>query len=186
MDSYAKRLALAMGGGRPSSAKRSALADHLGVVPNTVKKALDGEKTAYFSVPNHYKAAAYLRVNPEWLATGEGEMTPPKPSYEGMAPVLHPAVEEVVDALVRIKNDNDLRIACSVLMKVIDEQPWQALLGRSPSGGTHPRATAPKAARKMGQGTPPPEAPDTPPAGPATAPPGSGQVKPPKRRVVRS
>jgi hypothetical protein len=180
MDSYAKRLALAMGGGKPATTKIKALAADLDISYQAVVKVLDG-KTDYLKVPNHYKAAAILRVNPEWLALGDGDMRTPKSGYDDALPMQHPAVEEVVDALAQIKNENDRRIACSVLMKVLDEELW-----RAPIGDMRPPATAPKLAPKMAQGTPPPAAPDTPTAGPATAPLGSGRAKPPKQRAVRS
>lgn len=64
---YAARLAAAMG-----TTSTQALADHLGVSYQAVQKVLKGT-SKFFTLPNHYKVADFLGVNPRWLATGEGE-----------------------------------------------------------------------------------------------------------------
>lgn len=67
---YAERLRDAMGG-----TSMQALADALGLSYNAVKKVLNGG-TGYFKLPNHYAAADFLKVDPRWLATGEGDRAP--------------------------------------------------------------------------------------------------------------
>lgn len=67
MDTYSERLISAM---REASVDVRQLARHLGVVPNAVKKAMDG-KTAALSAPNNSKAARFLGVDSDWLATGQ-------------------------------------------------------------------------------------------------------------------
>lgn len=52
---------------------RTRLAAELGVSYVAVKKVLDG-LTRAFTAENNSRAAAFLGVNPDWLATGEGEM----------------------------------------------------------------------------------------------------------------
>lgn len=49
------------------------LSKAIGTTYQGVKKVVDG-KSGAFSAENHSKAAAALGVNPDWLATGEGEM----------------------------------------------------------------------------------------------------------------
>ena len=53
--------------------KRARLAEELGVSYVAVKKVLDGQTRA-FTAENNSKAAAFLGVSPDWLATGEGKM----------------------------------------------------------------------------------------------------------------
>ena len=52
---------------------RTRLAAELGVSYVAVKKVLDG-LTRAFTAENNSRAATFLGVNPDWLATGEGEM----------------------------------------------------------------------------------------------------------------
>ncbi len=54
---------------------RTRLAAELGVSYVAVKKVLDG-LTRAFTAENNSRAATFLGVNPDWLATGEGEMQP--------------------------------------------------------------------------------------------------------------
>lgn len=51
----------------------SALADALGVSYQAAKKVMDGKSTA-FTAANNTKAARFLGVDSDWLATGEGLM----------------------------------------------------------------------------------------------------------------
>lgn len=68
-ESYADRLRAAMG-----AMSVQALADAMGISYQAVKKVLD-EKSNAFAIPNHYKAAEVLSINPRWLGTGEGPKT---------------------------------------------------------------------------------------------------------------
>lgn len=69
---YNERLAEAMGEAVVSEA---ALAKALGVSYQAVKKVLAGGTKA-LSAPNNSAAAAFLGVNPDWLATGHGPKRP--------------------------------------------------------------------------------------------------------------
>lgn len=71
VDDYASRLKTALGGDSPALIK--GLANELGLTYNAVKKVITGGSN-YFTVPNHYKAARYLKVRPEWLGLGEEPM----------------------------------------------------------------------------------------------------------------
>lgn len=66
MTTYKDRLTTAM---QRSNAKPAALAAELGVSYQAVMKVLDG-KTAYFDTPNNVRAARFLGVTSDWLATG--------------------------------------------------------------------------------------------------------------------
>lgn len=67
MVDYSERLKLAL---RQSGYTIQHLADALGISYQACKKALDG-KTKSFSAENNQKAAKFLGVTSEWLATGE-------------------------------------------------------------------------------------------------------------------
>ena len=71
MVQYSQRLLLAM---QRAGQSIASLHKALGISYQAVKKAVDGGK---FGTANHLKAAKLLRVNPEWLATGIGEMHAP-------------------------------------------------------------------------------------------------------------
>lgn len=66
---------------------RTRLAAELGVSYVAVKKVLDG-LTRAFTAENNSRAAAFLGVNPDWLATGEGEMLPPTGQRQEASNVL--------------------------------------------------------------------------------------------------
>lgn len=70
MVEYSDRLKAAM---ELRGVKVPALAARLGMSYQGAKKAVDGRSKA-FSAENNSKAAIWLGVNPDWLATGEGEM----------------------------------------------------------------------------------------------------------------
>ena len=69
MVEYKDRLEQAM---KKSGVTTTALAASLDVSYQAVKKVLDGSTRA-FTAANNARAAAVLKVNPNWLATGEGE-----------------------------------------------------------------------------------------------------------------
>lgn len=70
MIEYSERLAAAL---KARNTTVSELAGGMGVSYQAVKRVLDGLSKA-FSAANNTKAAAYLRISPDWLATGEGAM----------------------------------------------------------------------------------------------------------------
>lgn len=71
MDTYAERLTASMAA---IGVSVSALANHLGISYQAVKKAVEG-KTAAFSAENNFSAAELLGVDAKWLATGQGSMS---------------------------------------------------------------------------------------------------------------
>lgn len=71
--SYADRLNQAMSA---LGVDTHSLAKHLGVSYQAVKKLMDG-KSAEMTASNNAKAARYLGVDSDWLATGAGAMRPP-------------------------------------------------------------------------------------------------------------
>lgn len=71
MVDYSERLKLAL---RQSGYTTQHLADALGISYQACKKALDG-KTKAFSAANNQKAANFLGVSSEWLATGDSPPT---------------------------------------------------------------------------------------------------------------
>lgn len=54
------------------------LARGMGVTYQAVKRVLDGLSKS-FSAENNAKAAGFLQVSPDWLATGQGSMELPRP-----------------------------------------------------------------------------------------------------------
>lgn len=74
-DDYASRLSIAMGGngGRPETGAMRELADAIGISFQAVAK-LWADTSKAFTAINNSRAAAYLKVSSDWLATGEGEM----------------------------------------------------------------------------------------------------------------
>lgn len=89
MIEYSERLKTAM---EARSVSVSQLAAGMGVSYQAVKRVLDGLSKA-FSAANNTRAAATLRISPDWLATGTGAMlsesnTSPGPAMKGMYPLL--------------------------------------------------------------------------------------------------
>ena len=72
-NSYGYRLQLAMD---MAKASRKDLAGALGVSVQAVGDVIRGKSSA-FTAENNAKAAQYLGVNPNWLATGHGQMESP-------------------------------------------------------------------------------------------------------------
>lgn len=70
VDSYQERLALAMKNAEVSVAQ---LAKEVGITYQAVKAVVDG-KSAGFGIINNVRVAAALKVNSDWLATGDGNM----------------------------------------------------------------------------------------------------------------
>lgn len=70
MEEYRTRLAKAMKNAQIDATK---LASELDLSYQAVKKVLDG-KSGSFTAANNAKAAGYLSVSPDWLATGRGPM----------------------------------------------------------------------------------------------------------------
>lgn len=81
----------------------SQLATGMGVSYQAVKRVLDGLSKA-FSAANNTKAAAFLRVSPDWLATGTGSMDATfdvnvRPAPPGMR--AYPVISKIQAGLVK-------------------------------------------------------------------------------------
>ena len=70
MVDYSERIAASM---KHAGVSVSKLAAHLAISYQAVKKVVDGKSHA-FTAENNAKAAAFLGVDPNWLATGKGVM----------------------------------------------------------------------------------------------------------------
>lgn len=72
---YGKRLKQAL---ERANKDRAALASELGISVQAVGQVITGGRsgTQTFTASNNVKAAKFLRVDPHWLATGEGEIQP--------------------------------------------------------------------------------------------------------------
>lgn len=70
---YGQRLNAALKAAKKS---RKDLSDQIGISPQAIGMVITsaGGKERSLSTENHTKAAEYLGVNPNWLATGAGEM----------------------------------------------------------------------------------------------------------------
>lgn len=115
-DTYAWRLARAMGvDAKTPPEKRKALvkslASALGVTTQAVEKYFNATSNA-LSARNNAKAARHLRVDPDWLATGEGGMhsarawpfgdqLTPEQFYSLDATAVQPALDILKAALAR-------------------------------------------------------------------------------------
>lgn len=119
--SYAERLAQAMTlsaaqiseMSADDRAKIKALAKHLGVSYTGVAK-LFRDASKFMNAPNNSKAAKHLRVDSDWLATGEGEMRSARvwPFGDAVSPddffrlsdeAVAPAIDVIVAAIARSK-----------------------------------------------------------------------------------
>lgn len=94
MVEYSERLKAAM---TRAQVKTRTLSDAIGMSYQGVKKVIDGKSNA-FSAENNSRAAAVLGVNPDWLATGQGQMTSEidknvKPVEMGMRP--YPVISHI-------------------------------------------------------------------------------------------
>lgn len=77
MKTLAERINVALKG--PPEVTQKALADACGIQPPSVSEWLSG-RTKNMEGSNLLAAAKFLRVNPDWLATGKGEMRPSDPT----------------------------------------------------------------------------------------------------------
>ena len=77
MQTLSERLKIALKG--PPVVTQKALADACGIQPPSVSEWLSG-RTKNMEGANLLAAAKFLRVSPDWLATGKGEMRPSDPT----------------------------------------------------------------------------------------------------------
>lgn len=108
MVEYGERLQAAL---KARGLSTQQLADKLEVTYQAVKKVLDGKSSA-LSAPNHVRAVRILQVSSEWLALGEGVMSPspdedvvwpfPAVSPEQMGQ-LSPGDLEEIQAMINFK-----------------------------------------------------------------------------------
>jgi transcriptional regulator with XRE-family HTH domain len=80
---YISRLQIALAA---AGTTKQALASGIGISPQAVNKLYAGTSKA-LSARNNSKAAAWLGVDPDWLATGEGESTPRYESFQKQEPL---------------------------------------------------------------------------------------------------
>ncbi len=126
MVEYSDRLKAAM---ELRGVKVPALAAQLGMSYQGAKKAVDGRSKA-FSAENNSKAAMWLGVNPDWLATGEGEMLQRTTPDQAVAIAsstsggftLVQALEVVAGALL-MSDDLTLDQVRPLLARLVDEPP---------------------------------------------------------------
>jgi hypothetical protein len=93
---YKDRLTWAM---KEAGVTVTMLAAHLGISYQGVKKVADGKSSA-FSAANNETAAAYLKINSRWLATGKG---PIRPADEKNEPLSFQSAERIAPFGVRDK-----------------------------------------------------------------------------------
>jgi len=86
IEDYKDRLEKAM---KHAGVDLAMFASTLGISYQAVKKIVDGKSSA-FTAANNSKAAKFLSVNTDWLATGEGEMfrTDAQPDKQIAAPKI--------------------------------------------------------------------------------------------------
>lgn len=126
MSTYGSRLQAAL---ERKKASKTDLAKAMGRTPQAVGQVINGTTKA-LTAENNSLAAIYLGVNPDWLATGEGEMvvagrqveasnvtTMPAPALRGLDVVLA-ELQAVVDGLSPLLQD----AGRAVLVKWINGQ----------------------------------------------------------------
>lgn len=104
MIEYGERLAAAL---KVSNITVSELATGMGVSYQAVKRVIDGMSKA-FSAANNAKAAAFLKINPDWLATGQGSMRAVTPLP---GPTLEQALKLIAQQLNLLPGEQRLEIA---------------------------------------------------------------------------
>lgn len=108
----------------------TALAKHMGVSYQAVKRVIDG-KTAEFSASNHAKAASYLNISPDWLLSGAGDMTPSATA----ATALSGKARQLGVLLDRIKDQDARLLAFSHCVLVLSQNPAYRLPLPAPTPG---------------------------------------------------
>ena len=98
--------------------------EHVGLLANSIdatyqaaKKAIDGT-TKKLAADNNVKASRMLRVDSEWLATGEGE-----PRSERVWPLSHELLQacRAADQRALVRAENAARVALDMApMSVVD------------------------------------------------------------------
>lgn len=121
MVDYKTRLARAM---EAANVHPQVLADHLGVSLQSVRKVLAGGSAA-FNVTNHFEACQFLRIDPEWLATGvESDRSGPRAELPSEADNLAGALEVLTSSLLKV--DEDSRDSVGHLLESMAKEPQKA------------------------------------------------------------
>lgn len=136
---YGQRLEAALKAAKKS---RKDLSDQIGISPQAIGMVITsaGGKERSLSTENHTKAAEYLGVNPNWLATGVGEMLgkdyklvgeaeryklpsvgkPNEPSPSAMELAL---LFDEIPATDRVRRARAYSAASSAILDVLQEKP---------------------------------------------------------------
>ncbi len=130
MVEYKDRLEIAM---KKASVSVTALADHLKISYQGVKKVINGT-TAAFTAANNSKAAKFLGVSPDWLATGDGDasrtlvVSESLPAYTVIT--VEQAIDVLSDALLRLQEQDSVEAAALFMQKMASDPNgrWAGLL----------------------------------------------------------
>lgn len=140
MSTYGSRLHAAL---ERKNTSREDLAKAIGRTPQAVGQVINGTTKA-LTAENNSRAAAFLGVNPDWLATGEGEMlATSSPATLGKPVRAHDEGEPLPDEYIQIP-ETEVRFAAgngrtALFDEVLDSVPrtyrrdWFAKEGISPA-----------------------------------------------------
>lgn len=104
---------------------RTELANALGISYQGVRKVFDSDGA--FGSENNLRAAEYFRVNPRWLATGEGERSP---SVKAAAPYVGPTplgrelalVFDMIPEADTLRRSKAYALATSAIVAVLQDE----------------------------------------------------------------
>ena len=123
MTTYEKRLKEAMA---DAGVNVTALARAIKKSYQAVKKVCDG-KSGAFNAENNSRAAAFLGVNPDWLATGSGSKTPASGAPDAQAASLYmvntatwtPQALQAATLVNILKTDADRELVLEMINRVV-------------------------------------------------------------------
>jgi transcriptional regulator with XRE-family HTH domain len=93
MDTYGQRLGFAL---RETKKDRKGLAAAMGISVQAIGQVIRGG-TGAFTSENNSKACTYLGVNPDWLATGEGDFLAKKHEADHSSGSFHDLEHTLID-----------------------------------------------------------------------------------------
>lgn len=118
VSTYGERLGQAM---RFAKKERKDLAHAIGTTVQAVGAVINGKTTA-FTTENNANAAAFLKINAYWLATGKGEMLPcvtseaPQTSVASLEQAL-----EIVSRAMLLSDELTLDQVRPLLVRLVDQ-----------------------------------------------------------------